>query len=257
MWNKARPFERKKNLHIQPLLQSKNTIQRCETTCLFWPIGTSPGSLSSPGTVRAGTVRPVVRHTVQPPSTRAWGVSVGWVEWWICIALDGENDVRSMPTVSRFSMKTRTRGKMGKMAWNRGKFDIFDATKIVDGYNLGVEFWWNFPGFAEKQIAAMREFGGILTTCTQVIIHVEDKFMKVEILDSMFKNCSSKQGTCCTAGKSCKGVDLQIVKCTVSESFSQSKEIDSFTGSKWLMMSRLSWNFYSISSRNRCLECVR
>lgn len=50
--------------------------------------GTSPGSLSSPGTVRAGTVRPVVRHTVQPPSTRA-----------------------SMPTVSRFSMKTRTRGE--------------------------------------------------------------------------------------------------------------------------------------------------
>ena len=44
--------------------------------------------------------------------------------------------------------------------------------------------------------------------------------MKVEILDSMFKNCSSKQA-CCTAGKSCKGVDLQMVKCTVSERFSQ------------------------------------
>ena len=51
--------------------------------------------------------------------------------------------------------------------------------------------------------------------------NVEDKFMKVEILDSMFKNCSSKQGTCCTAGESCKGVDLQMVKCTVSERFSQ------------------------------------
>ena len=78
-----------------------------------------------------------------------------------------------------------------------------------------VFFFGIFLDLLKSSLVAMCEFRGILTTSTQV--HVEDKVIKVEILNSIFKNCSSKQGPCCTAGKSFKGIYLQIAKCTVSE----------------------------------------
>lgn len=89
--------KKKRNLHIQQLLhifvnkKSKKTRFKDVKQAGCFAKGTSPGSLPNP----PGTGRPVARPGVQrrtvaaPPSTRAWGVSVGWVEWWIRMALDG------------------------------------------------------------------------------------------------------------------------------------------------------------------------
>ena len=96
---KARPFQRKKDIFtfnncFTSLLTKNSTKTRfkdVKPTSLLLAKGTSPGSLPNP----PGTVRPVARPGVQrrtvaaPPSTRAWGVSVIWVEWWIRMALNG------------------------------------------------------------------------------------------------------------------------------------------------------------------------
>ena len=90
------PKEKKKSSHstIASHLckqKFKKTRFKDVSRWLLLAKGTSPGSLPNP----PGTVRPVARPGVQrrtvaaPPSTRAWGVSVGWVEWWIRMALNG------------------------------------------------------------------------------------------------------------------------------------------------------------------------
>lgn len=156
MWNKARPSQRKKKSSHSTIASHlckqkfKKTRFKDVSRWLLLAKGTSPGSLPNP----PGTVRPVARPGVQrrtvaaPPSTRAWGVSVGWVEWWIRMALNGW---KWCQVYGRGQSLLHEDANQRSLQWQRGKFEIVDGNKNSGcNNNLGLEFLVQFSWICWK-----------------------------------------------------------------------------------------------------------